>query len=93
MKECKVFVPFGALGGGIDPEAFELAMSMKPDIISTDAGSTDSGPYYLGTGKGKYARQVIRRDLEMIMVRKPITATLIDIAAPNISDIWGLTNS
>lgn len=68
MKECKVFVPFGALGGGIDPEAFELAMSMKPDIISTDAGSTDSGPYYLGTGKGKYARRVIRRDLEMIMV-------------------------
>jgi len=67
MKECKVFVPFGALGGGIDPSAFQTAMRLKPDIISTDAGSTDSGPFYLGTGKGKYARQVVRRDLELIL--------------------------
>lgn len=68
MNECRVFVPFGALGGGIDGEAFRIAMEKKPDIISTDAGSTDSGPYYLGTGKGKYSRNVVKRDLEMILV-------------------------
>ncbi len=67
MENCKVFVPFGALGGGINPEAFENAMKMQPDIISTDAGSTDSGPYYLGTGKGKYAKLAIRRDMEMVL--------------------------
>ncbi|MBO4887308.1 MAG: acyclic terpene utilization AtuA family protein [Firmicutes bacterium] len=67
MKKCKVFVPFGALGGGIRQEAFQNAMRLKPDIISTDAGSTDSGPYYLGTGKGKYARKAVQRDMELIL--------------------------
>ncbi len=67
MEEVKVFVPFGALGAGVDQEAFDNALSMHPDIISTDAGSTDSGPYYLGTGKGKYAKLAIRRDMELII--------------------------
>lgn len=67
MKSCKVFVPFGALGTGIDEEAFNKGISLKPDIISTDAGSTDSGPFYLGTGKCKYARNAIKRDLTMMI--------------------------
>lgn len=68
MKQCKVFVPFGALGTGISMEAFKRGMEMGPDIISTDAGSTDSGPYYLGTGKGKYARNVVKRDMSQLML-------------------------
>lgn len=68
MKQCKVFVPFGALGTGISQDAFRRGMEMEPDIISTDAGSTDSGPYYLGTGKGKYARSVVKRDMTQLML-------------------------
>jgi len=30
-----------SLGGGINPEAFENGLSLKPDVISVDAGSTD----------------------------------------------------
>ena len=68
MNQCKVFVPFGALGTGIRDQAFQRGMELKPDIISTDAGSTDSGPYYLGAGTGKYARNLVKRDMELLML-------------------------
>ena len=62
MNTCKVFVPYGALGTGISEEAFANGVAMKPDIISVDGGSTDSGPYYLGNGKCKYAREALKTD-------------------------------
>lgn len=65
--ECRVFVPCGALGSGIAEESFAKGMELRPDIISCDAGSTDSGPYYLGTGKGKYARNSVKHDLQLII--------------------------
>lgn len=68
MKTCKVFVPFGAMGVGITKEAFESGISLGPDIIACDAGSTDSGPYYLGTGRGKYARESVKEDLRLMVV-------------------------
>lgn len=68
MKQCKVFVPYGALGNGIAKEAFARGLELGPDIISCDAGSTDSGPYYLGTGKGKYARKAVKEDLKRIIL-------------------------
>ncbi|KJJ65648.1 acyclic terpene utilization AtuA family protein [Clostridium sp. FS41] len=68
MNKCKVFVPYGGLGMGISEESFQRAIAMKPDIISTDAGSTDSGPYYLGAGKCKYAREAIKNDTKRMIV-------------------------
>lgn len=68
MNQCKVFVPYGGLGMGISDESFQRAIAMKPDIISTDAGSTDSGPYYLGAGKCKYAREAIKNDTRRMIV-------------------------
>ena len=68
MSTCKVFVPCGALGTGVSKEEVEWGLALKPDIISTDAGSTDSGPYYLGTGKGKYAREAVKEDMRWLML-------------------------
>lgn len=68
MANCKVFVPYGAVGLGCTDEAFEAGLAMGPDIISSDAGSTDSGPYYLGTGSGKYATAAVRRDLQRMVL-------------------------
>ncbi len=68
MSTCKVFVPYGALGFGISEEAFEGGIALGPDIIASDAGSTDSGPYYLGTGNSKYSREAIKRDMRMMLV-------------------------
>ncbi len=68
MNTCKVFVPYGALGTGISEEAFANGVAMRPDIISVDGGSTDSGPYYLGNGKCKYAREALKTDTRRMIV-------------------------
>lgn len=67
MGSVRIFVPFGAVGIGCPEESFKRGLAMKPDVIASDAGSTDSGPYYLGTGKGKYARLAVRRDLKLMI--------------------------
>ena len=67
MNTCRVFVPYGALGTGIAEESFDAGVRMKPDVIACDAGSTDSGPYYLGTGEGKYARDSVKEDLRRMV--------------------------
>ena len=68
MNSCRILVPYGAVGLGCDDEAFEAGLAMNPDIISSDAGSTDSGPYYLGSGKGKYAQAAVKRDLKRMIL-------------------------
>ncbi len=68
MKTCKILMPIGSLGGGINPEAFENGLSMKPDVIAVDAGSTDSGPAYLANGMCKYSRAMLKNDLEICVV-------------------------
>jgi len=52
----RVLVPSGVLGLGFDRDALAHGVAMKPDIICIDGGSTDSGPYSLGTGTSKYSR-------------------------------------
>ena len=65
--EVRVLIPSGALGISIDPSALEAGLGMAPDIIAIDGGSTDSGPFYLGTGTCKYARASIKREWAMLM--------------------------
>jgi len=65
MKTCRILMPIGSLGAGINPEAFENGLTMKPDVIAVDAGSTDSGPAYLATGTCKYSRAMLKHDLEI----------------------------
>lgn len=52
----RVLIPNGAIGLGFDQKALDRGVAMAPDIICVDGGSTDSGPYYLGTGTSKYSR-------------------------------------
>ena len=43
---------------------------MSPHAIAVDAGSTDSGPAYLATGRTKYGRPSIKRDLSILMAAR-----------------------
>lgn len=52
----RVLVPSGVLGLGFDREALAAGVALKPDIICIDGGSTDSGPFSLGTSTSKYSR-------------------------------------
>ncbi|WP_239479590.1 acyclic terpene utilization AtuA family protein [Actibacterium sp. 188UL27-1] len=52
----RVLVPSGALGLDYDKGALARGVTMQPDLIAIDGGSTDSGPSYLGRGVSKYSR-------------------------------------
>ena len=57
----------GMLGYGYSPVSLENALKQELDFIGVDAGSTDPGPYYLGSGKGFVKRLQVKRDLSLIL--------------------------
>jgi hypothetical protein len=63
----RVLVPAGVLGWGVRADEIELGLKQSPHAIAVDAGSTDSGPAYLATGRTKYGRGSIKRDLSILM--------------------------
>jgi len=63
----RVLVPAGVLGWGVRASEIEVGLKLKPHAIAVDAGSTDSGPAYLATGRTKYGRGSIKRDLSILM--------------------------
>jgi len=57
----------GLLGYGYSPVSLENALKEKLDFVGVDAGSTDPGPYYLGSGKGFVKKLQVKRDLSLIL--------------------------
>ena len=70
MIPIKVLVPSGVLGLGFDLEALKNGVKNNPDIISIDGGSTDSGPYSLGSGTSKYSRAAIKAEWKSLMIAR-----------------------
>jgi hypothetical protein len=66
----RVLVPTGALGISFSGEAFARGVAAKPDIICVDGGSTDSGPFYLGTGTSKYSRAGTKDEWRQLMIAR-----------------------
>jgi hypothetical protein len=64
----KVLVPVGMLGGGFPEDSVRRAAELGADVIAVDAGSTDSGPHYLGAAVAKTARAAVARDLRLILL-------------------------
>ena len=50
MEEVVGLAPSGSMGSGYNLDAFKRGVNFKPHFIGQDAGSTDMGPYYHGTG-------------------------------------------
>lgn len=59
----KIVALNGLLGYGYSEEALNTAFAEKVDYLGVDAGSTDPGPYYLGSGKSFTDRGAVKRDL------------------------------
>jgi acyclic terpene utilization AtuA family protein len=66
----RVLVPTGALGITFDREALARGIAAKPDIIAVDGGSTDSGPYSLGSGTSKYSRAATKSEWRDLMAAR-----------------------
>ncbi|MBR5505552.1 MAG: acyclic terpene utilization AtuA family protein [Clostridia bacterium] len=63
----KILALTGMLGYGYSEEALRIAFSEKVDYVGVDAGSTDPGPYYLGSGKSFTDRSAVKRDLALAL--------------------------
>ena len=63
----KIVALNGLLGYGYGEESLDIAFSEKVDYLGVDAGSTDPGPYYLGSGKSFTDRNAVKRDLALAL--------------------------
>ena len=67
IRELKILSPTAILGYGFPESSFEAGMAENPHVIAVDAGSTDPGPYYLGSGKCFVDRAGTKRDLTFML--------------------------
>ncbi len=63
----KIVALCGLLGYGYDKQSLINAFEEKVDYLGVDAGSTDPGPYYLGSGKSFTDRNAVKRDLALAL--------------------------
>jgi acyclic terpene utilization AtuA family protein len=68
IKSVGVIFPTGMLGGGFASEQVRAGIEMGATAIAVDGGSTDSGPYYLGTGTPKTTGEAVERDLRILLI-------------------------
>lgn len=67
MREYRILAPTAILGYGFPEASFLRGMALEPHLIAVDAGSTDPGPYYLGSGKPFTDRVGVKRDLRIML--------------------------
>ena len=63
MDELRVLSVCGNLGYGFPEASLQNGLAQDPHIMGADNGSTDAGPYYLGSGDQLTKRAQILRDL------------------------------
>ena len=56
-----------SLGLGFSYKGFQAGLELAPHAIACDAGSSDFGPYYLGSGEVQKSRLSLKRDLEILV--------------------------
>jgi hypothetical protein len=65
--EIRVLAATGVIGAGFKVESLNRGIALGPTFIACDAGSTDSGPAYLGSGQPKLSREACARDLRLLL--------------------------
>lgn len=68
MEEIIGLAPSGSMGSGYNLDAFKRGLAAKPHFIGQDAGSTDMGPYYHGTGNPFLPWATYRHDLTHMLL-------------------------
>jgi hypothetical protein len=75
MQEIRALSATGILGSGFREDTLKRAMALKPDFIGADAGSTDPGPHYLGSGESQFSDSACKRDLRLPSSSPPSAAS------------------
>lgn len=90
MEEIRYIAATGSLGGGgLEPRYLEDALKHQPHFIAADAGTSDAGPFSLGTGEPAYSREAIKWDLAAVLIagRKANIPVLIGSAGTAGGDV------
>ena len=66
-RHVTILSPTAILGYGFPESSFRAGLARHPDVIAVDAGSTDPGPYYLGSGESFTNRDAVKRDLLLMI--------------------------
>ena len=66
--EIRIVAVNGMLGYGYEMASLKAGIAVQPHLMGCDAGSTDPGPYYLGSGKSLVRADQIYRDLKPALV-------------------------
>jgi Acyclic terpene utilisation family protein AtuA len=66
MEEIR-FVAATIIGAGIPANSLVEAMALRPHFIAGDAGTTDAGPFSLGSGQPAFAREAVKADLALVI--------------------------
>jgi hypothetical protein len=73
LKKIRAVAATGNLSSGFREETLVRAVQNGADFIGCDAGTTDSGPYYLGSGNPRGPREGVKRNLRL-MIREGLNA-------------------
>jgi hypothetical protein len=68
VTEIRVLSASGQIGSGFMESSFARGISLEPHVIACDGGSTDAGPYHLGSGKPHFSRPGVKRDMRLMML-------------------------
>jgi hypothetical protein len=66
-RKLKAVAATGNLSTGFREETLVRAVKDGAHFVGCDAGTTDSGPYYLGSGKPRGPREGVKRNLRLIL--------------------------
>ena len=66
--EVRVLSGTGVCGSGFKESSLEEGVARRPHFIGCDAGSTDPGPFSLGTGGTAFPVRAIKRDLRLMLL-------------------------
>ena len=67
MDEIRFIAATGAIGAGVHEPSIMRALELKPHFIASDAGTTDAGPFALGSGKTAFSREAVLRDTDIVL--------------------------
>jgi len=73
LKKIRAIAATGNLSTGFREETLVRAVQQGAHFIGCDAGTTDSGPYYLGSGNPRGPREGTKRNLRL-MIREALNA-------------------
>ncbi|MGB2889524.1 MAG: acyclic terpene utilization AtuA family protein [Candidatus Acidiferrales bacterium] len=65
--EVRVISATGVCGSGFKESSLDAGLARNPHFIGCDAGSTDPGPFALGSGRTAFPARSIKRDLRLML--------------------------